>query len=177
LKEETAIMDAEVLAPFPPQHHDHERCVSEALTTAEEVCARTGVSLTPLRRRVLELIWTQHKPVRAYDLLDELRSERRGAAPPTVYRTLDFLLANGLIHRIESLSAYVGCGDPREAHGGQFLICRACGRVAELDDPGIAESVAKRAMALGFLAETQTIEVMGLCPGCRAAEEAPDGDA
>ena len=104
--------DGNILAPFKPKNHDHEKCVAEAIAAAEARCARDGRSFTPLRRRVLELVWSSHGPVGAYELLDELRAERRGAAPPTVYRALDFLMGNGLIHRIESLNAYVGCGSP-----------------------------------------------------------------
>lgn len=155
-----------ILGPFLAAGHDHDRCVDDALAAAEARCERAGVALTPLRRRVLELVWASHGPVRAYDLLDRLREDRRGAAPPTVYRALDFLLAHGLIHRIESLNAYLGCADPERHHGGQFLICRACGAVAELDDAGIARAVAQRARALGFGIERQTVEVMGLCPRC-----------
>ena len=164
--------DSPVLATFPQEGHDHGRCVEDALAAAGLRCTRDAASLTPLRRRVLELVWQSHGPVRAYDLLDRLRAERRSAAPPTVYRALDFLLAHGLIHRIESLNAYVGCSDPDRKHGGQFLICRSCGTVAELDDDGIARAVAERARALGFGVERQTIEVMGLCPGCAAGAAA-----
>lgn len=162
--------DGNILAPFQPKNHDHRKCVSEAIAAAEARCARDGRSFTPLRRRVLELVWSSHGPVGAYDLLDALRTERRGAAPPTIYRALEFLMENGLIHRIESLNAYVGCGNPDDHsdqhHGGQFLICRDCGSVAELDDPKIARAVATRAGALGFQVEQQTVEVTGLCPRC-----------
>ncbi len=163
--------DGSILAPFRPKNHDHEKCVADAIANAEARCARDGSSFTPLRRRVLELVWSSHGPVGAYELLDALRAERRGAAPPTIYRALDFLKDNGLIHRIESLNAYVGCGSPDDhrdhQNGGQFLICRVCGAVAELDDPAIASTVAKRAKELGFNVEQQTIEVTGLCPRCR----------
>lgn len=158
--------DEPVLADFPKKAHDHGHCVAEALQIAEAVCAERGQRLTDLRRRVLALVWDRHQPVRAYDLLEQLRGEKRNAAPPTVYRVLDFLLDNGLIHRIESLNAYVGCGAPHNAHAGQFLICRDCSAVAELDDPEIARSVTARARELGFRVQRQTIEVMGLCPDC-----------
>ena len=164
----------DVLAPFRPADHDHVRCVTEALAAAEIVCTERNVSLTALRRRVLELIWSRHEPVRAYDLLDQLRAERRGAAPPTVYRALDFLLQAGLVHRIESLNAYVGCGGPEARHGGQFLICGECGRVAELDDDDISQRVRQRARGLGFTVRRQTIEIMGLCAQC-AGPGAADG--
>jgi Fur family transcriptional regulator, zinc uptake regulator len=167
--------DEAVLARFRKPGHDHRKCVREALATADSVCAAEGVSLTPLRRRVLELVWGAHAPVRAYDLLESLRAERRGAAPPTVYRALDFLLSVGLIHRIESLNAFVGCADPVRRHRGQFLICEQCGAVAELDDDEIANSLAARANALGFKARRQTIEIAGSCPACQGSGSRHDG--
>jgi Fur family zinc uptake transcriptional regulator len=167
--------DGNILAPFQPKNHDHGKCVAEAISAAEVRCIRDGRSFTPLRRRVLELVWSSHGPVGAYDLLDALRAERRSAAPPTIYRALDFLMGNGLIHRIESLNAYVGCGSPDQHgdqhQGGQFLICRDCGAVAELDDPAIARAIATRAKSVGFDVKSQTIEVQGLCPRCTGAAE------
>ena len=157
----------EILAPFQPGRHNHRDCVADALAAAEEICRERGLRLTPLRRRVLELIWNGHEPVRAYDLLDKLRGERSGAAPPTVYRVLDFLCDCGLAHRIKSLNAYVGCGDPRFQHAGQFLICRECRAVAELDAPEITAAVAAKAREAGFEVAGQTIEIAGLCPECQ----------
>ncbi len=154
-----------VLSSFKGRRHRHRDCVAEALRAADEVCAARGLRLTALRRRVLELIWAQHRPVGAYELLDRLGDGRK-AAPPTIYRALDFLIAGGLVHRIESLNAYIGCGAPRTAHRGQFLICRDCHSVGELNDPAIASLVARRAQGLGFGVERQTIEVVGLCPDC-----------
>ena len=164
-------MPAEVLSRFRRERHDHRRCVEDALSAAERLCAERGLRFTELRRRVLELVWRGHRPVRAYDVLARLARDRRGAAPPTVYRALDFLLENGLVHRIESLNAYVGCGEPGAMHAGQFLICRACQATAELDDPAISRMVTKKARTLGFSADRQTIEVTGLCPACRAGKE------
>lgn len=155
------------LISFKPSGHDHQRCVQHALDVAAELCAAREVRLTALRRRVLEMIWGQHEPILAYELLDRLRTERTGVTPPTVYRALDFLLKNGLIHRIESLNAYVGCGGPWVPHTGQFLICSDCNAVAELDDPEIHELVRRKARGVGFNVDRQTIEVSGLCPDCR----------
>jgi Fur family zinc uptake transcriptional regulator len=161
-------MQIEVRADFPHGRHDHKRCVEDAVEAAERLCEARGLRFTALRRRVLELVWRGHRPVRAYDVLARLGREHRGAAPPTVYRALDFLLENGLVHRIELLNAYVGCGEPGAAHAGQFLICRQCQATAELDDPAISRMVVRKAEALGFSADRQTIEVTGLCPDCRA---------
>ncbi|MDX1710009.1 MAG: transcriptional repressor, partial [Rhodovibrionaceae bacterium] len=118
---------------FPAPEHDHRHCVEQALGEAADLCRQRGARLTPIRRRVLELVWASHKAVGAYEILDALRSEHAGAAPPTVYRALDFLIAQGFVHRIESLNAFVGCPHPADRHAGQFLICLDCGAAAELD--------------------------------------------
>jgi Fur family zinc uptake transcriptional regulator len=158
---------------FPAEDHDHQRCIDEALAAAERLCAERGRRLTALRRRVLELIWESHQPVKAYDLLARLREGTSSAAPPTVYRTLDFLMAERLVHRLASINAYVGCGHPESTHNGQFLICRYCHRVAELEDAAIEASLAERAAAMGFIQLEQTVEVEGICPRCRAGQDAP----
>ena len=170
-------------ASFAGARHDHGACVNDALATAARLCAARGARLTPLRRRVLELIWYGHAPVGAYDLLARLSDprgtagergtakERRPAAPPTVYRALAFLLAQGLIHRIESLNAYVGCMQPEGAHGGQFLICGDCGAAAEVHDPRVDAAVARRARELGFKVRRKTIEVAGVCLPCQRRQE------
>lgn len=167
-------MSAQVVTPFRDHAHDHASCVDDALAQAELNCARRGVRLTRIRRRVLELIWRRHEPVKAYDLLDQLRDEHRSAAPPTVYRALDFLLAEGLIHRIESLNAYVGCGDPSHPHRGQFLICQRCNAVAELNDSDISNLLGGKARQMGFRVNWQTIEINGICPSCLALSDARD---
>jgi Fur family zinc uptake transcriptional regulator len=154
---------------FVERAHDHGSCIETALDRAETVCQARGVRLTELRRRVLVLVWRRHEPIGAYDLLDELKLTHRRAAPPTVYRALDFLIDQGLVHRLESLNAYIGCTRPEELHAGQFLICSGCASIGELDDPEIARAVSCRAASLGFLVERQTIEVRGLCADCRRA--------
>lgn len=149
--------------------HDHSHCIDDALDRAAALSAARGVRLTPLRRRVLELIWSGHKPLGAYEILDILRDEHQGAAPPTVYRALDFLLDQGLIHRIESMNSFVGCADPDTPHGGQFLICRACGAAAELNDARIEQAIRKTAASAGFAVGRPMIEIEGLCPNCQAS--------
>ncbi|WP_263143728.1 Fur family transcriptional regulator [Pseudomonas sp. RIT-PI-AD] len=155
-------------APLACRPHDHSHCVSDALDSAERICARLGLRLTTLRKRVLELVWQSHKPLGAYDILGVLTEEDgRRAAPPTVYRALDFLLENGLVHRIASLNAFVGCNHPGEAHQGQFLICRTCHAAIELEQSSISEAIVASAKSVGFNVEGQTVEVVGLCAGCR----------
>lgn len=160
---------APLLAPLAPVVHDHENCVEQATATADRLCREKGLRFTRLRRRVLELVWTSHKPVGAYDILQQLNSEGRKAAPPTVYRALEFLIEAGLVHRLDSLNAFVGCADPSNSHTGQFLICRACRSVAELDDHDISDTVQRTAANLGFTAVHQMLEIQGLCKVCQKA--------
>jgi Fur family zinc uptake transcriptional regulator len=142
------------------------------LDRAEALCVRRGARLTGLRRQVLGLILEAEGPTGAYDLLDRLRARRGAAAPPTVYRALDFLQEQGLVHRLERLSAFVGC---IEAHGhghdhpAQFLICRKCGRVTELDDQDLAQALAAAAARVGFAVAGATVEAEGLCASCAKA--------
>lgn len=153
--------------PFPAPEHDHGDCIEQALATAEKLCRERGLRLTRIRRRVLELVWTSHKPVGAYDILDELGREGKRSAPPTVYRALEFLIEADLVHRLDTLNAYVGCAHPHSAHTGQFLICRDCRSVAELDDSDISAVIERRAGEMGFSAVRQMLEIQGLCPECQ----------
>ena len=150
--------------------HVHIRpSTAEQLAQVEQACARRGLRLTALRRRVLELVIEQGTPVKAYDLLDLIRKERGGAAPPTVYRALDFLLEHGFIHKLESINAFIGCDhlhdDPPE-HQPPFLICDGCAQTVELEDSRAAAALASEARRLGFTPQAQTLEIHGLCARC-----------
>ena len=151
--------------------------IEQQLVEADAICAHRGTRLTSLRRRVLGLVLETGRPATAYDLLDRLRTEHKGAAPPTVYRALDFLLEQGLIHKVERLSAYIGCVHTHQAehHSAQFLICQQCGRVIELEDAAIRVAVGEAAARLGFRARGSTIEIEGLCAACSEAK--PDAIA
>ena len=147
------------------------------LDRAAALCERRGVRLTELRREVLGLILDSAAPVGAYDLLDRLRARRGGGAPPTVYRALEFLQDQGLVHRLERLSAFVGCIDvdgTAHAHHApaQFLICRGCGRVTELEDRALAAALAEAARRVGFAVAGATIEAEGKCAACQRPEAA-----
>jgi Fur family zinc uptake transcriptional regulator len=150
------------------------------LDQAEALCARRASRLTEQRRLVLGLILDSPRPTGAYDLLDRLREDGRTAAPPTVYRALDFLTAQGLVHKIERLSAFVGCSHALDhadhAHHGlhavQFLICARCRRTIELTDPAIGRALAAAASSAGFALTAATIEAEGICAEC-AADGAP----
>jgi len=155
--------------PFECSPSSHKLCISSALEQAEALCRTRNVRLTPIRFRVLELVWQQHSPVGAYDLLEQLQQQGR-VAPPTVYRALDFLQQQGLIHRLESLNAFVGCVQPQHSHQGQFLICKSCRSLVEMADSEISRVINRSAAAVDFVALNQTVEVLGICAGCRDRE-------
>ena len=150
-----------------PHHHVHD--ADGFVAAVELACRERGLRLTPIRARVLGLIADGGKPLKAYDLLDRVREgEGPGAAaPPTVYRALDFLLANGFIHKLQSVNAFVACHHPSTAqHSVPFLICDRCHNAVELEDREVVAALEARARALGFSPQTQTLEVHGLCAAC-----------
>jgi Fur family zinc uptake transcriptional regulator len=154
---------------FPHPRHDHHHCIAAALQEAERSCRQRSLRLTHLRRRVLELIWQEHRPIKAYELMEQLRRDGLNATPPTAYRALDFLLNAGLIHRLETLNAFIGCSWPGARHGSQFLICQKCHVVAELDAPQMTEIIDRQSQQLGFQAGQHIIEIRGLCAHCKKA--------
>ena len=163
-------MNKTILAETPHCQHGHDQCVSDALAAAEQVCERAGARLTALRKRVLELVWQGHRPMGAYDLLEILaREDGRQPAPPTVYRALDFLQEHGLVHRIASLNAFLGCASPEHTHQGHFLICRSCRVAIELDQALIQPAITRVARQMNFAVETETVEIAGLCADCQEA--------
>ena len=147
--------------------HDHSHCASDALTRAQAVTAASGARLTPVRRRVLEILLEAHKALGAYDVLARLAAEGFGNQPPVAYRALEFLVDQGLAHRIQRLNAFAACAHPGESHAPAFLICRACHTVAEADAATARAALEDAAAATGFAVERSTIEALGLCPACR----------
>ena len=144
------------------------RANDEQLNEAAEICARQGAQLTELRRRVFELILTAKAPLTAYRLLDHLKETRKGAAPPTIYRALDFLIEQRLIHKVERLNAFVPCTEAgrQHPHPVQFLICRQCGAVAEIEDQAVSQALEAAACREGFLAGKAVVELEGTCAAC-----------
>ena len=148
--------------------HNHQRCLSAAMAQAQERCARSGARLTPIREAVLTLIWDGHKPVGAYQLVEQLpQLLDKNVQAPSVYRAIEFLLELGLIHRIPSLNAFIGCPFPGSEHSNLFLICHGCGAVAEVGDEGINAAIAETVKKTGFRPASQTIELSGLCLACQ----------
>lgn len=151
---------------FSNDCREHQRCKETALRNATALCNDKGLQLTSTRQRVLELVWNGHTPIGAYSILNTLSKDGSSVAPPTVYRALHFLETNGLIHRIESLNAFIGCPNPRTPHESQFLICETCGTTHEMNNPEIARLINNGAHLHGFNPYQQMIEIKGICINC-----------
>ncbi|WP_253735975.1 Fur family transcriptional regulator [Granulibacter bethesdensis] len=143
-----------------------EKAVAEALAAADAICLRAGSRFTRQRRTVLAVLLEAGMPLSAYDLLDRLRPLDPMVKPVTVYRALDFLLAEGLVHRLETTRSYVACAHPDHPHAVQFLICRSCGKVVEAHDRTIAKATAELGRSRGFVLDQPTVELTGQCSDC-----------
>lgn len=146
--------------------HDHDECVRDALDAAIIHCRQEKARLTPLRRKVLKMVWRSHFPLGAYEICDALVGQGERVLPPTIYRALEFLEINGLVHRIASRNAFIGCNQPGAHHHGRYLICSDCGLVAELPADDLMEGFIGEAEQLHFAARSVRIETVGLCAAC-----------
>lgn len=148
----------------------HTHSLADDLSAAAQWCAKRGEKLTDQRREVLALLLAAPGSMKAYDLLAEIQKQKPTAAPPTVYRALDFLVAAGLAHKLESKNAFVACCDFEHPHHGVMLICNQCHTVKELSDEVLEARLAEDAAAYGFSVAPQDIEVKGLCADCRTGD-------
>lgn len=149
--------------------HDHRRHAAEALERAERVCRERGLRLTPIRRKALEALHDDHRPVGAYDLADRISPrDGRRLAPVSIYRALDFLVEQGFVHRLSSRNAYLAC---LHGHGADevvaFLICEACGGVDEDSSPAMKQAVSAITQSRQFQPLHQVVEIVGRCEHCR----------
>lgn len=159
-------------APLGFAQHDHAACVSDTLAAAEARCASDGLRFTPVRRKVLEILLQEHRALGAYVILDKLRDDGFGSQPPVAYRALDFLVANGLAHKIERLNAFIACVHPSRSHTPAFMICRLCDAVAETQSTPARGALGDAARATGFRIERTVVEAEGVCPSCLNRTEA-----
>ena len=146
--------------------HDHGTCMSDALTAADARCAADGLRFTPVRRKVLEILLQDHRALGAYTILDRLHEDGFGSQPPVAYRALDFLVANGLAHKIERLNAFIACAHTNHSHTPAFMICRLCDVVAEALSSTARSALRDAARATGFRIERTVVEAEGICPSC-----------
>src|ERR1700754_709705 len=153
---------------FPAPDHDHDRCAADALRHAEQVCAGRAQKFTPIRRQVLQALLSSHRPLGAYEVIDELAKSMPRPARITVYRALDFLMENGLVHRIESRNAFLACAHDHD-HTAMvaFLICERCGLVGEVPAAPVAQSLNASARSTGFAPRMSIVEITGVCAHCQ----------
>jgi len=158
-------------AVFPAPDHDHERCTADAIAHAEALCAKRSQRLTAMRRKVLEALLTSHQPLGAYEIIDRLAQEGERPAPITIYRALDFLREQDLVHRIESRNAFMACVHNHAAGDlVVFLLCECCGAVGEAPADSVAEALKSASRAASFAPKTSVIEITGICAHCRGSE-------
>jgi Fur family zinc uptake transcriptional regulator len=150
--------------------------VDEQLGIAESLCEQRGRRLTPIRRKVLELLLRHGRSLKAYELLDAMRAEHPGAAPPTVYRALDFLVDEGLIHRLDAVNAWTACHDAGGEPHDLLVVCTGCGAVAEVSDPAMSRQLAERVARTGFALATHEMEIRALCPQCQEKAQLPPSE-
>jgi Fur family transcriptional regulator, zinc uptake regulator len=155
-------------AIFPAPGHDHARCSADAITHAEAVCAERKQRLTGPRRQVLEVLASSHKPIGAYEIIDLMARHTARPAPVTVYRALEFLMKQGLVHRIESRNAYLACAHNHDS-GAEvaFLMCDTCGAAGEAPTAAVAQLLAAVAKKASFRPSMSVIEITGTCSHCR----------
>ncbi|MBO67566.1 MAG: Fur family transcriptional regulator [Acidiferrobacteraceae bacterium] len=149
------------------ERHNHDACIRSGLDSATLRCKNAGLQLTPVRRRVLEILLAEHHAHGAYEILDRLRDEGLGSQPPIVYRALEFLVHNGFAHKIERLNAFIACAHLAGNHSPVFLICRLCAAVAEEHADLTRGVLGRAAKTVGFLIERPAVEIEGICIVCR----------
>ena len=136
------------------------------LRTAERLCIKRGKRLTPIRRQILQILLEQHRSIKAYELLEQIRATNPGAAPPTVYRALDFLVEQGLAHRLDATNAWTACHDADGAPHDLLVVCTECGVVAEVSDPSLTQQIASKVAQTGFTLSAHETELRALCRHC-----------
>ena len=160
-------MPSENANPLAFHQHDHSCCAQDVLAYADKSARENGLRLTPVRRRALEVLLENHRAMGAYDVLERLAQDGFGNQPPVAYRALDFLVENGLAHRVRRLNAYAACMHPEMDHAPLFLICRTCDAIAEAIAPDVRHAIATAAASANFTVERVNVEVLGLCPTCQ----------
>ena len=151
----------------PHIHTGHCHSKAERLAEADALVQHKGARFTTMRRATYDFLLAQKAPLSAYDILAKLETRlKKKLAPPTVYRALEFLLEQGLIHRLESNNTYLVCDHPGERHESVYLVCIRCGTTQEIDDHAVAKLLQSKAHSFGFTPSRQVIEVQGLCKNC-----------
>lgn len=147
--------------------HAHDICIEKALNKAHDICIDKGIKLTKIRKRILELIWQDHAPIKAYDLLTQFQKDEPSAKPATIYRALDFLQENGLVHKIHRLNAFIGCIHPNHNRPYFFLLCHKCHHTSEFQDENSVNLLMTLSKNHQFEYKSAIIEIEGICNNCK----------
>lgn len=151
--------------PEPPKLFCDQR-LQDVITA----CRARGAQMTPLRERALAVLWRAGRPMGAYTLRETMSEEiGRALAAPTIYRTLDYLCAQGAVTRVESRNAYVACAHPEDDHACVLFVCEQCGQAMEVESKGLERLLARDAERLGFSIDRHVVELSGSCAGCQVA--------
>ncbi len=146
---------------------NHKSCLDEAMKKAVAICQHQGLQFTPLRKKVLQMVWQDHYPTKAYDILGKLNQRGASAKPPTVYRALDFLLKYGMVHKLHSINAFIGCSHPQQHRACYFLICSQCGEVRECCNSSLDQVISNTSSKNKFAFKHITLEINGQCSQCQ----------
>ena len=151
--------------------------VKRVLQDADRHCSQNGAKLTAKRRLVLESLLNSDKALSAYELADYCRVERGSEIlPMSVYRILDFLASEGLVHRLKTTNKFIACSHiscDHEHQAWQFLICQSCDKVEEVDlEKSIVSKITDAIHEVGFRIAGRQLELEGVCADCSVPEGA-----
>lgn len=144
----------------------HHKCIESALEQTEKLCLNNKIKFTELRKNIFIHIWQNHKPIKAYDILQELQKKEAKAKPITVYRALDFLVKNHMVHKLTSDNTFFGCTHPGKAHNCYFLICKKCNNVEEGCKNDLIKNIYNNLDQTNFKIEYINLEIHGICKKC-----------
>ncbi|HBM16310.1 MAG TPA: hypothetical protein DD381_08235 [Lentisphaeria bacterium] len=131
------------------------------------ICDDRCIKITSLREQVIGILSRKEEPCSAYEILESLKEHRHNAEPITVYRVLNFLVANNLVHRLEAQKKYILCCHPN--HGAcQIFICSDCGKKLEMHDKEINNMIKKNIASSDFELTSKSIELYGHCKKCKS---------
>ena len=145
--------------------------IAHILDHAEASCRASGARLTEKRKRILAGLLKSQKAQSAYELIDYMQREFGESLPPTtVYRILDFLSGENLVHKLHLANKYVACSHISCDHAHevpQFLICDECGSVKEIGiKKSLINTLKKHVEEASFILKSPQLELHCLCQDC-----------
>lgn len=145
--------------------------LNKVIDKAQDICAKSGARLTEKRQKILELLLLSNKPLSAYEVADRYNKDAEATMPPmSVYRILDFLESEELVHKLVSANKYIACSHIACCHiheVPQFLICNNCQKVKEISiSRSIFDELDKQVASSGYKLMHSQLELQCLCDSC-----------